>query len=99
MHYILFYDFVEDYITKRAPYREAHLKLLKEAYDRGDVVIAGALTEPADGGVLVFRGPTQIAAENFAKNDPYVKNCLVTNWRVRKWMTVIGDGATMPTSV
>ncbi|HVB12056.1 MAG TPA: YciI-like protein [Nitrososphaerales archaeon] len=96
MHYILFYDVVDDYITKRATFREAHLKLAREAFDRGELVLGGAFAEPVDGGALVFRGPTPVFAENFAKNDPYVKNGLVTSWRVRKWMTVIGDG-TSPT--
>ena len=54
---------------------------------------AGAFADPADGGVVVFRGTSTVLAENFVKNDPYVKNGLVTSWRVRKWMTVVGDGA------
>jgi uncharacterized protein len=29
--------------------------------------------------------------------DPYVRNGLVTKWRVRKWTTVVGDDAAMPT--
>jgi hypothetical protein len=31
--------------------------------------------------------------ENFAKNDPYVKNGLVKNWHIREWTTVIGPEA------
>ncbi|MHB2035856.1 MAG: YciI-like protein [Nitrososphaerales archaeon] len=92
MHYILFYEVVNDYITKRAQFREAHLKLAREAFNRGELVLGGAFAEPADGAALVFRGPSPASAENFAKNDPYVKNGLVTSWRVRKWTTVIGDG-------
>jgi uncharacterized protein YciI len=95
LHYILFYDFVNDYITKRAQFREAHLKLVREAFDRGDIVLAGALADPADGGVVVFRGTSPVLAENFVNDDPYVKNGLVTSWRVRKWMTVVGDGAVL----
>ena len=57
---------------------------------RGELVLAGALAEPADGAVLVFRGESPDAAVAFAKADPYVKNGLVTAWRVRKWTTVVG---------
>jgi hypothetical protein len=98
MHYILFYDVVDDYVARRAQYRSLHLEHIRRAYERGDLVLAGALAEPVDGAVLVFRGASPKVAEEFAKNDPYVINGLVTTWRVRKWMTVIGDGATPPSS-
>ena len=94
MHWILFYDVVDDYVERRGAYRAEHLGLIKQAYDRGEVVIAGALTEPADGAVLVFREEAPALA--FANADPYVKNGLVSKWRVRKWNTVIGDGASPP---
>lgn len=89
MHYILFYDFVQDYLNKRTPFREEHLKLLKELYNQKELVLAGAFADPADGAALVFR--SQEAAENLVKVDPYVKNGLVTKSFVRKWTTVIGD--------
>lgn len=96
MHYLLFYDYVEDYAAKRVPLRKQHLDLLREAHERGDAVMAGALAEPHRGAVLVFRGDSPAAAESFARNDPYVKSGLVTKWEVKKWATVIGDGAEMP---
>ena len=90
MHTILFYDVVDDYVERRAPFRQLHLDLAKQAQQRGELVLAGALAEPADGAVLVFRGDSTTVAEAFAEADPYVKNGLVTSWRVRKWATVIG---------
>jgi hypothetical protein len=90
MHYILFYDVVDDYVERRAPFREAHLKLAMQAHERGELVLAGALAEPVDGAVLVFRGESPESAEAFVKADPYVANGLVKTWRVRKWTTVIG---------
>ena len=96
MHFILFYDVVDDYAVKRAPYRAAHLELARRAFDRGELVLAGALADPADGAVLVFRGPSSGPAEAFAKADPYVIQGLVTRWRVRQWVTVVGEGAAPP---
>ena len=93
MHYLLLYDVVEDYVNRRASYRAAHIALAREALARGELVLAGALANPADGAVLVFRGSSPEVAESFARNDPYVKNGLVTKWRVREWTTVIGEGA------
>jgi uncharacterized protein YciI len=92
MHYLLFYEVVDGYVEKRAPFREPHMKHAMQAFERGELVLAGALADPADGAVLVFRGPTPQVAEAFAKADPYVINGLIKSWRVRKWMTVIGEG-------
>jgi len=91
MHYILFYDVVDDYLERRAPFRDAHLKLIREAHARGEVVLAGALSDPADAAILVFRGSSSAAAVRFAQNDPYVRNGVVKSWRVRNWNVVIGD--------
>jgi len=96
MHFILFYEYIPDVVEKRAPHRAAHFEYVKQAFDAGEVVLGGALADPIDGAVIVFRGSSPEAAERFAKNDPYVLNGLVTAWRVRKWSTVIGDGAVLP---
>ena len=90
MYYILFYKTVENYIERRAPYRDAHLAYANAAHERGELVMAGALDEPADSAVLVFKGEGPSAAEKFAQNDPYVKDGLITEWRVRPWTVVIG---------
>jgi uncharacterized protein YciI len=96
MHYILHYDLRPDYLEKRGQFREIHLKLALAAHERGELLLAGALADPVDGAMLIFRGDSPAAAEAFARADPYVANGLVTGWRVRKWSTVIGDGATVP---
>jgi uncharacterized protein YciI len=93
MHYLLFYEVVDDYVTKRTPFRSEHIRLAREAAAQGDLVLAGAYSNPPDGSVLLFRGDSPTAAEAFAKNDPYVKNGLVTRWRVREWTTVVGRDA------
>jgi len=96
-HFLLFYDVVDDYVKRRGPFRAEHLSLIQQAHNRDELVMAGALADPADGAVLVFRGTSPQPAESFAHADPYVRNGLVKSWRVRKWNTVIGDGATFPT--
>ena len=91
MHYLLFYDVVSDYAEKRTPFRAAHLAFAQKAIASGDLVLGGALANPIDGTVLLFKGSSPAAAETFAKGDPYVTNGLVTKWRVREWTTVVGD--------
>jgi len=93
VHYLLFYDVVEDYARRREPFRAAHLAHGRAAHARGELVLGGALADPVDGAVLLFRGDSPAVAESFAVTDPYVTNGLVTRWWVRTWTTVVGDGA------
>ena len=90
MYYILFYKTVDDYVEKRAPYRKNHLEYAGAAHKRGELFMAGALADPADGAVLVFKADGPQVAEQFARNDPYVINGLITEWKVRPWTVVIG---------
>ena len=96
MHYLLIYELAPDYLAKRPEFRGAHLKLAWEASERGELVLAGALTDPVDSAVLLFAGESPAAAERFAAADPYVKNGLVKSWRVRSWTTVVGKQASTP---
>jgi len=96
MHYLLMYDVVADYVERRAPFRQEHITLAREAVARGELVLGGALAQPADGVVLLFRGSSPAPAEAFAKSDPYVVNGIVTRWRVREWTTVVGPDAENP---
>lgn len=93
MHYLLIYDLAGDYLSRRAAFRREHLELAQRAHERGELILAGALADPADGAVLLFQGASPAAAEAFAEADPYVRNGLVKSWRVREWTTVVGEGA------
>jgi len=82
-YFALFYEAVNDFIARRGAYRDEHLQLACEAHARGELVLAGALADPADGALLIFQGESPAVAEAFARQDPYVKNALITNWTVR----------------
>jgi uncharacterized protein YciI len=90
-YWILFYDLVEDYLERRPQFREEHLALANAAVERGEMVMAGALANPPDGAVIVFKADDASVVEEFARNDPYVNNGLVTDWKVREWTVVIGN--------
>src|SRR5689334_11038229 len=96
MHFLLFYEVAPDYLERRELFRSEHLALAWEAHARGELLLGGALTDPVDGAVLLFRGDSAAMAEAFARADPYVRNGLVTGWRVRPWRTVVGEGAASP---
>ena len=96
-YFVLRYDaVVDDYVNKRTPFRGEHLRLVREAHARGEVVMAGAVGENPDGAIFVFRSDTPASAEHFAAHDPYVTNGLIKRWRVRPWLTVVGDQASNP---
>ena len=95
MHFLLFYEAAPDYEERRKPFRAAHLQHGRAAVERGELVLAGALANPIDGAVLLFRGDSPAAAEEFAKTDPYVVNGLVKKWYVREWTTVVGPDASV----
>jgi len=90
-YYALFYDVVDDFVSRRSPYRNDHLRLVQEAHQRGELLLAGALSDPADRALLVFRVPAKTVVEDFARNDPYIINGLVTRWEVRPWTVVVGN--------
>jgi hypothetical protein len=96
MHYLLFYDVSPDYLERRGLYRDEHLALAWQAHARGELVLGGALADPADGAVLLFQGDSPAVAENFVAADPYVRHGLVAGWRVRTWTTVVGTNAAAP---
>jgi uncharacterized protein len=88
-YYLLIYHVVDDYVERRTPYREEHLRLAREAHNRGELILGGALAEPMDKAVLVFRSPDKTIIEDFIHNDPYVLHGLVPHWEIRSWNVVI----------
>jgi uncharacterized protein YciI/heme-degrading monooxygenase HmoA len=90
-YYALLYELVEDMVTRRVPFREEHLRLAREACERGELILAGALSEPVDCALLVFRVDDKSKVEAFARKDPYVVNGLAKKWEVRPWNVVVGN--------
>ena len=90
-YYLLEYLLVDDYLARRAALRDEHLALAQEAKRRGNLVLAGALAEPPDRAVLIWRTEDRSVVERFADDDPYVRHGLVTSWSIRPWTVVIGD--------
>jgi hypothetical protein len=99
MHYLLFYDVEDDYITRRVPLRPAHLEYARPFVDRGELILGGALAQPADAAILLFQAGSPSLVEAFARADPYVTGGLVKRWWVREWTTVVGSLAATPVQV
>ena len=89
-YYALFYHVVDGFVERRTAFREAHLEHARHAANRGELALGGALAEPADTALILFRGGSPDAARAFAEKDPYVRNGLVERWEARPWNVVVG---------
>jgi hypothetical protein len=92
-YFALFYEVVDDFVARRTEFRADHLHGVAESYARRELILAGALDDPADQALLVFHAKDRSVAEAFAKNDPYVVRGLVKKWQVRPWNVVTGNEA------
>jgi uncharacterized protein len=89
-YFALLYYVDTTFASKRAPYREAHLRKVFESHRAGDLLYGGALGDPPDRALLIFRSEDRSVAERFAQTDPYVTSGLVRRWEVQPWNTVAG---------
>ena len=85
-HFLLFYTTAPDYLERRPIFRAQHLAKAWAAIERGELVLGGALADPADCAMLLFKAEDASVAEDFARADPYV----------REWTTVVGPLAIEP---
>eukprot|EP00286_Rhodomonas_abbreviata_P026141 CAMPEP_0181296870 /NCGR_PEP_ID=MMETSP1101-20121128/4933_1 /TAXON_ID=46948 /ORGANISM="Rhodomonas abbreviata, Strain Caron Lab Isolate" /LENGTH=181 /DNA_ID=CAMNT_0023401761 /DNA_START=96 /DNA_END=641 /DNA_ORIENTATION=+ len=90
---VLTYSYVPDILERRGPHRAGHLAGAQELTDSGNCIMAGALANPVDGAIFVFRGLTEQQVAAFVQKDPYVINGLVTEWKIREWTAVVGTGS------
>lgn len=88
-YHVLEYALVDDYLERRTALREEHLDLARQAHERGELLLAGALPDPFDRALLVWTAPREVV-ESFVEQDPYVKHGLVSGWTIRPWNVVVG---------
>jgi hypothetical protein len=89
-YYVLIYHLTDDYLERRPEFRAEHLQLASDAQGRGELVLGGAYSDPADTALLVWRAEDASVVEKFVNSDPYVKNGLIERWEIRPWTVVIG---------
>jgi uncharacterized protein YciI len=92
-YFVLRYEsVVDDYVARRAPFRAEHLRLLGDLHARGEVVMGGAVGDPPEGAIIVFRCDSAEVVEAFVAADPYVRNGLIRSWHIQPWNVVVGAG-------
>ena len=87
-HFLLLYDYPDDVLERRAPYRDGHLELIRSWKEDGRLLIAGAIGDPVHGGALAFRVDDEADIDAFMESDPYVQNGVITGHRVEPWTVV-----------
>jgi uncharacterized protein YciI len=60
-----------------------HKAFLDQFVARGEVVGVGPFTDPAGGNMAVFR--SRVAAEAFAKDDPFFVEGVVRDYQIKDW--------------
>jgi uncharacterized protein YciI len=90
-YYALIYYYVEDYLTRRTQFREEHLKRANDLHNLGQLILAGVFSDPPYQALLIFKVQDKSVIEDFIKNDPYVKNGIVTKWEIKEMMVGIGN--------
>jgi uncharacterized protein YciI len=84
------YQLADDYLDRRGPLREEHLGLLTAAMQRGELMMAGAMSDPADRSLFIWSVDDDATVERFVHNDPYVREGIVKAWTIRTWNVSVG---------
>jgi uncharacterized protein YciI len=89
--YALKYEYVENIVEKRTPYREAHIAHFMKQVQNGNIILGGSIDQPPTAGLTIVRNLTEKEVEQIAKQDPYVINGLVTKYTIKPFLAVVGD--------
>jgi uncharacterized protein YciI len=88
--FLVMYHYVPDMETRRTPHRAAHLAWLKEHAAAGRLILAGAIQDPVDSAVLIFRGADILDIRRLLLDDPYAAGNLIDGLTVRPIGLAIG---------
>jgi len=88
MKYVLLYESADDVAAKAPAHFPAHRARVDAFHARGDLLLVGTFADvQRDGAMSVFA--SREAAEEFARDDPFVLNGVVRDWRVLDWDEVL----------
>jgi uncharacterized protein len=86
--YVLFYTSGRDVAANAGRHFAAHRARYLDFHARGLLLMVGPFENPhQEGAMSVFT--SREAAEDFARDDPFVVNGVVSGWRVVEWNEVL----------
>jgi uncharacterized protein YciI len=83
MKVLMFYELAEDGLANVPAHLSAHQARLREFHGRGVLLMAGPYGAPPVGALGVFT--SRAAAEEFARDDPYMLNGVVGRCSFQTW--------------
>jgi len=83
MKAVLLYQSSPDVLSLAPVQYPAHKARLDAFHGRGELLAVGTWADPREGAMAVFR--TRAGAEEFVKDDPFVKHGVVARWEIRDW--------------
>ena len=87
MQYVLLYTSADNVLSKAPAHFPAHRARLDEFHARGALLAVGTFGDPQqEGSMSIFT--SREAAEEFARDDPFVVSGVVSGWEVRDWNLV-----------
>lgn len=87
MKYLLFYEPVDDVLTKAPAHFPAHKERLDDFHARGALLMVGTFADPQEGSLSIFS--SRAAAEQFVEGDPFILNGVIRSWQIREWDEVL----------
>jgi len=90
--HVLLYTSADDVVSRAPAHFPAHRARLDEFHGRGVLLAVGTFGDPQEqGSMAIFT--TREAADEFARDDPFVLGGVVSAWEVREWNEVEFDSA------
>lgn len=88
--FVILYNFGENFVDRRKPYRQPHLGHISSFEASGKIAAGGALEPSARMGIILFRG-TRNEAVKYVESDPYILAGVVERYTISEWSLVVGD--------
>jgi uncharacterized protein YciI len=83
--YIMWGSYCEDALTKRTPYRQAHLDGLRQQKEQGILVTLGP-TKDNTKVFGIYEAQNQEQVRELVENDPYWQNKIWTDYEIKEWI-------------
>ncbi len=86
--YVLWGSYCEDVLTKRVPYRQAHLDGLAKQKDEGVLITIGP-TKDTTKVFAIYQAPDEETVKALIESDPYWQHGIWTDYQIKEWIQAI----------